>query len=112
MTQAEADKDGYRGTDEGGKLKETGTCRWLSPNIGPTNSSGFSALPGSYRNSAGSYGTYGSFGNDGYWWSSSEPYAYSPYIYRRTLDYSRVVIYRGSETKGSGLSVRCVKDGK
>jgi uncharacterized protein (TIGR02145 family) len=34
MSQSEADMAEYRGTDEGGKLKETGTLHWHSPNAG------------------------------------------------------------------------------
>ena len=34
----------------GGEMKETGTIHWQSPNTGATNSSGFTGLPGGYRN--------------------------------------------------------------
>jgi len=40
----------------GGKMKSTGTTYWNSQSSGTTNSSGFSALPGGYRDSNGSFG--------------------------------------------------------
>ncbi|HDS01520.1 MAG TPA: hypothetical protein ENO07_05815, partial [candidate division Zixibacteria bacterium] len=55
MSQADADATGWRGTDEGGKLKEADTTHWQSPNNGATNESGFTALPGGYRSSSGRF---------------------------------------------------------
>lgn len=39
----------------GGKLKQTGTIYWNSPNTGATNQSGFQALGSGYRNNLGAY---------------------------------------------------------
>ena len=50
----------------GGKLKQTGTTLWNSPNTGATNESGFTALPsGNYDSSHEFMGKYG------YFWSNS-----------------------------------------
>jgi len=57
----------YLGGEEiaGGKLKETGTTHWTSPNTDATNQTEFTALPGGGRRSNGEFfglGTQGSFG--------------------------------------------------
>ena len=107
MSQAEADAIGGRGgaVNVGGKLKETGTTHWLSPNTGATNESGFSGLPGGYR----SYdGTYDGIGNDAYFWSSTE--GSSNYAWGRSLHYFYSGVARGSNYKQYGFSLRCVRD--
>jgi len=55
------------------KLKATGTTHWTNPNTDATNESGFSALPGGYRNYSG---TFNGVGYYGYWWSSTEDGSY------------------------------------
>jgi uncharacterized protein (TIGR02145 family) len=106
MTQSQANSTGWRGTDEGGKMKEAGLLHWRSPNTGATNSSGFTALPGGYRsNDLGNFGDVGYYGN---WWSST---AYSTATaWYRTLGDNGSNVYRGSANKNYGLSVRCVRD--
>ncbi|MBI4646674.1 MAG: fibrobacter succinogenes major paralogous domain-containing protein, partial [Bacteroidia bacterium] len=65
MTQSQADAIDYRGTDEGGKLKEIGTTHWTSPNTGATNSSFFTALPGGNTDD---FGSFNSVNNSCGWW--------------------------------------------
>jgi uncharacterized protein (TIGR02145 family) len=105
MSQAEADDVGWRGTDEGGKLKEAGTTHWYPPNEGATNESGFTALPGGYRNY---YGYFTSMGYIAYFWSSTE--YDSLFAWRRHLDYYSSQVSRYSSYKQLGFSVRCVRD--
>jgi uncharacterized protein (TIGR02145 family) len=105
MSQEEANNDVWRGTDEGGKMKETGTSHWLSVSEGTTNESGFTALPGGYRRNDGGFFING---YDGYWWSSTENS--TNYAWNRSLGYSYDSVCRGCNGKAYGFSVRCIKD--
>ncbi len=90
----------------GGKLKETGTGNWKAPNAGATNSSGFTALPGGGRWVIGRFDL---IGRRGFWWSSSilenESEAITQKIY-----FDETFIRNDTVLKGSGFSIRCVKD--
>ncbi|OFY38572.1 MAG: hypothetical protein A2275_08655 [Bacteroidetes bacterium RIFOXYA12_FULL_35_11] len=89
----------------GGKMKETGTAHWLSPNTGATNEKGFTALPAGMRNSSGSFSN---MFNHGYWWSSTESDATN--AWSLNVNYNHANDYRNYEGKNTGFSVRCVKD--
>ena len=80
------------------------TYGWLYDDNG-TNSSGFSGLPGGYRNGIAGY--FLSAGDTGYWWSSSPngSFAWSRYLYSTVEDVSRY-----NANRRSGWSVRCVRD--
>jgi uncharacterized protein (TIGR02145 family) len=88
-----------------GKLKETGTTHWSNPNIGATNESGFTALPGGHRYVNGSFESVGSYGC---WWSSTEggkDFAYGRYVF--CSDSSLISDYVNQEL---GRCVRCLRD--
>jgi uncharacterized protein (TIGR02145 family) len=89
----------------GGKLKETGTAHWTSPNTGATNETGFTALPGGYRSSVYTFDNIGSIGR---WWSATENSWIDAYPLDVSYDYGGVD--RNSRPKELGFSVRCVKD--
>lgn len=105
MSQSDADNTTWRGTYEGGKLKEAGTEYWWSPNASATNESGFSALPGGYRFLNGSCGYMGEYA---YFWSSTE--GDNSHAWIRVLGYHRSQVSRSSNYKRFGFSVRCVRD--
>ncbi len=106
MSQSEADDTKMRGTVEGGKLKETGTMHWQSPNTGATNESGFTALPGGIRISFD--GSFDSKLTAGLSWCSTESNSHN--AWSRLLSYISSEIYRADRLKGFGLPVRCVMD--
>ena len=78
---------------------------WVSPNMGATNSSGFSALPGGIRYY---YGDFSTITGVGVLWSSSVWSGSNAWIRLLTSDNS--LVYRSNFGRTSGLSVRCVRD--
>lgn len=89
----------------GGEMKETGTAHWESPNTGATNDSDFSALPGGVRDDDGVFVPPGYIAA---YWSATESSSGSarPQI----LFHNHIAVDRGNDNKGTGFSVRCVKD--
>jgi uncharacterized protein (TIGR02145 family) len=107
MTPQDVENTYWHGTDQGDQLKEAGVSHWQSPNLG-TNSTGFRALPGGYRNP-----------NDGnfmehtlsmYIWSSSTFVYWENYSWGRQLASDWSSIYHYYYDNKSGFSVRCIRD--
>ncbi|MDA3817060.1 MAG: fibrobacter succinogenes major paralogous domain-containing protein [Prolixibacteraceae bacterium] len=96
----------YLGGDTiaGGKLKETGTAHWYSPNTGATNEIGFTALPGGLFSSLDLYG----YGEQGMWWSTTEDDYLGAYTLNMNYYGSNASI--GHAVKELGISVRCICD--
>ena len=106
MSQADADGSLWRGTDEGGKLKEKGILHWADPNTGATNSSGFTALAGGARSENGNFLD---ISLQTAFWTCTETSSSSTWI--RSLGYSNSEVYRaGNSLKDNGFSVRCLRD--
>ena len=89
----------------GAKLKETGTTHWITPNTSANNSSGFTALPGGWREVSGAFNF---IKYDGFWWSNNESSAVEAWGLRMFYDSSDS--YSTSIMKKYGFSVRCLKD--
>jgi uncharacterized protein (TIGR02145 family) len=106
MTKEQADNTGFRGTTEGGKMKETGTVHWKTPNTGATNETGFTSLPSGHRYVDGSFI---SLGENGHFWNADSQTSVE--AWHRTLEYDKSQIYRNwSAGMTNGMSVRCIKD--
>jgi len=90
-----------------GKLKESGTKHWKSPNTGATDEYGFSALPAGQR-AQGSGGT-SWMGEWGSWWKyRSNSAGFCPFI---RFEYNKD--FTGMTTGSAafyGMSVLCIKD--
>ncbi len=103
MSQEQADSTFTRGTNEGGKLKASGTLHWESPNAGASDESGFNALPGGYRLRG-----YQSLNFTAIYWTSTE--GDDTWAWYRSLYTHNAGIRRGRENRISGLSVRCLEE--
>ena len=89
----------------GGKMKESGTNNWASPNTAATNESGLTILPGGNRSMGGKYRRLGELA---FYWSSTVSKEEYPLCYRFYYNYSKVGNLRSYHTKG--YSVRCIRD--
>jgi uncharacterized protein (TIGR02145 family) len=90
------------GEKPGTKLKST--SGWHQDGNGD-NSSGFAGLPGGQRGSK----MFLNLGLEGHWWNATEDeldMAYSSYLSWA----GGTFVLLNSESMGSGLSVRCIKD--
>ena len=103
MSYSEASDSGWRGTDEGSKLKSI--FGWQG-GLENSNSSGFSGKPGGYRPDGGS--GYDEAGLGGFWWSSS-PSSWDE-SWCRKLQYAQNGVLRYDVTKAFGFSIRCIQD--
>jgi uncharacterized protein (TIGR02145 family) len=95
----------WRGTDQGGKLKEAGISHWVSPNSGATNIWNFSALPGGARNDDGTFENITLYAH--YWCGTEYDLADA---WGRSFGYDQSGIGRYYYSKRGGASIRCVKD--
>ncbi|HPG40217.1 MAG TPA: FISUMP domain-containing protein [bacterium] len=99
----------WRGTVEGGMLKEIGLLHWDSPNTGATNATGFSARAGGYRWGLDFDGIFLSKGEGVEFWTATEK-EQRDFAWIRSLAATTSMIYRATAVKKDGLSVRLVKD--
>ena len=90
----------------GGKIKETGTSHWNSPNTDATNSSGFSALPGGYLYN----GNFSSMYSNGMWFTSTHIASYTAHAYFIRVSDNHGILDFIDNPKEIAYSVRCVKD--
>jgi uncharacterized protein (TIGR02145 family) len=106
MGQSEADSSGWRGSDEGTKLKlHTGWFGDGSTNVG-NNESGFAALGGGYRGMI--YGQYHSETYRGVFWTATG--TDTEESWSRTVGWNIPTVERSKKNKRYGYSIRCVKD--
>ncbi|HNS18348.1 MAG TPA: FISUMP domain-containing protein [Bacteroidales bacterium] len=94
----------------GGKMKSTGTIEdgtglWYEPNVGATNSSGFTGLPHGYRD-AGDGSTW-SLGYYGDYWTSSQYDADNAWY--RALENDWADLDHSDYDKNGGSAIRCIK---
>ena len=86
------------------RLQEAGTAHWINPDPMVTNKSGFTGLPGGFRDPQ--YGTFFQIGGRGYWWSTDMVLDTWPNAFYIPFPLLGIDYYN----KTSGFSVRCIKD--
>lgn len=89
----------------GGKMKQTGTGLWESPNVEATNTSGFTSIPGGYRGQSIGFNSLGYLA--AYWTSTAVEPVDAKYRFHLN-SYEYFGDYHSS--KKTGFSVRLIKD--
>ncbi len=110
MGIGEANSSGWRGVDEGGKLKSIRTepeshPRWNLPNTLAADVLGFSLLPTGYREH---YGTFTSLGHSTLYWTSTSNASVSAWY--RTFKADRGTAGRFFGWNNYGFAVRCIRN--
>lgn len=92
-------------SEAGGKMKESGTTHWTSPNTDATNASGFTALPGGSRSA--SNGSFVLPGSSGSFWTATEHSATNAWF--SLLGYYTGAMNVTHASKQYAYSVRCMR---
>ena len=82
----------------------SGECYPGDQSVTANNATGFSAVPAGFCDGS----SFLSAGDYAYFWSSTQSYSY--YAWYRLLYYYYAYVARGYDGKGSGFSVRCLRD--
>jgi uncharacterized protein (TIGR02145 family) len=95
----------------GGKLKESGTTHWSSPNTGATNESGFTALPGGMLSWGGPFDPmnikWAGLNYGGSFWATTTYQGLWVFV----ISYnSSMITNLGTYYDEEKMSVRCIKD--
>lgn len=90
---------------DGGKLKSVNS--WNTPNVGATNSTGFTGLPGGWRSGSG---TFNYLGDQGFWWSSTfnNSPVFSGFATHFFLQSGAIGFLSAQTGSGDAVSVRCI----
>ncbi len=100
---------GFLSTALGAQMKEVGSTHWPYPNSGATNETGFTSIPGGYRNL---YGEFELMGDQAYWWTATKydnPEQPNSAYFRYQVS-SDDGVHGMFARNVTGFSVRCVKD--
>lgn len=89
-------------TVAGGKMKEAGLAHWTSPNTGATNESGFTALPGGWRN----FSEFANIRAFAFYWGARRNTGTAWY---QAMRYDNENIPRNYTNEVLALSVRCIR---
>jgi len=106
MTREQADGTVWRGTDQGGKIKEAGTAHWAEPNKGATNESGLTVLGTGRRFTSGLFGT---MHQGSTIWTSTQS-SLSSATYRHFASGNAGIGRNPAGEKKFGFPVRCIKN--